>query len=913
MSTFEDAIRFSLANPEWALDELDKADCEESLLAFTRRHWSTLEPNTPFVEGWALEAVCEHLEAVTYGDIQKLLLNVPPGFMKSLLTNVFWPAWEWGPKRMPHLRYVAFSYTSSLTERDNRRFRDLLISPTYQRLWGDRFELRKIGEELVSNASTGWKLASSVGGVGTGERADRILCLPYNQRILTDKGWISVGDIVEYRYDLKVLGADAYGAVQWQAIEKYEKNPGRELVQIEFDGSTVRCTADHRVFVVGRGYVAASTINEGETVWTFGLDSLPPLRSDDLRQTEPNCQTEVLFEAVSECGRAQDIEDREQPSMYGLPDAGISAAIPSGAYAERDILLQQMPWRLQRGEKQPGLSNRPSASILQVVREGIPEQTRQGSQIRNMFVCLCDILKVATKQVRAQLGSVAAVLQLWERISTLIAYRFGGEVLLAPMFGGAAFQADARREERPLYARRSSEALSSRLDAHVQGQDQRAGQQYLPALPFAASSGRAELSRPSYRLCERELGRGQSDNALQVLPRADARFEGTEGFVGTAIVRAVKPAGYAEVTYNVRVGPHHNYSVEGLIAHNCDDPHNVKESESDTVRQETVRWFRESMSTRLNNMEKSAIVVDMQRVHESDVSGTIIESAQDYEHLMIPMEWDGRRYTTSIGWTDPREIDGELAWPERFSAKTVRLLKDILGPFGYPAQCQQLPSPRGGGIFIRDWWQLWGNPDDPMDPQFKKFPSCEYIIGSLDTAYTEKTENDYSALTIWGVWRDQYDMPKAIMMSAWRDRLAIHGLVERVAASCKRLKVDRLLIEAKASGISVSQEMQRLHAGEGYIVQLVDPKGGDKVSRAYSIQHLFADEMIYAPDREWADMVQTEMASFPRAPHDDLVDSVTQALKHLRDAGLLVHGSEMAMDLADELAHRPNDKPLYPV
>ena len=109
------------------------------------------------------------------GEIKRLLINVPPGFMKSLLTNVFWPAWEWSAMEMPHTRYVTFSYAASLTERDNGRFRDLLISREFQELWGHKFVLRKIGETKVVNDKTGWKLASSVGGVGTGERGNRVL------------------------------------------------------------------------------------------------------------------------------------------------------------------------------------------------------------------------------------------------------------------------------------------------------------------------------------------------------------------------------------------------------------------------------------------------------------------------------------------------------------------------------------------------------------------------------------------------------------------------------------------------------------------------------------------------------------------------------------------------------------------
>src|SRR5262249_45210513 len=143
------------------------------LIAFIRHFWSILEPETKFVDGWALWAVVEHLEAVTFGEITRLLINVPPGFAKSIIVDCFWPAWEWGAMNKPHLRYVAFSYSASLTERDNGKFRDLITSEPYQALYGDRVQLRNKTTIKVFNTKTGWKLASSVGGVGTGERGDR--------------------------------------------------------------------------------------------------------------------------------------------------------------------------------------------------------------------------------------------------------------------------------------------------------------------------------------------------------------------------------------------------------------------------------------------------------------------------------------------------------------------------------------------------------------------------------------------------------------------------------------------------------------------------------------------------------------------------------------------------------------------
>jgi hypothetical protein len=124
-----------------------------------------------------LEAICLHLEAITFGDIpsNRLLMNVPPGFMKSLLVNVFWPAWEWGPCDMPHMSYISFSYSDEITTRDNNKMVRLITSPAYQQLWGDRFKMTKTGERRLENDQTGFKLATSVGGVSTGERGDRVL------------------------------------------------------------------------------------------------------------------------------------------------------------------------------------------------------------------------------------------------------------------------------------------------------------------------------------------------------------------------------------------------------------------------------------------------------------------------------------------------------------------------------------------------------------------------------------------------------------------------------------------------------------------------------------------------------------------------------------------------------------------
>ena len=358
--------------------------------------------------------------------------------------------------------------------------------------------------------------------------------------------------------------------------------------------------------------------------------------------------------------------------------------------------------------------------------------------------------------------------------------------------------------------------------------------------------------------------------------------------------------------------------------------------ESEAVRFTTNMWFTEVVPDRLNNPKESAIVVIQQRLHEDDVSGVALTRDLGYTHLCVPMEYvphgivcgydlDGKiknydlwdkdeEQPVKIFWQDPRYEENAPAWPERFGPDQIEELKKAKGPYAWAGQYQQTPEIRGGSIIRRDYWQLW---DQPRFPE-----NIEYILASLDTAYTEKEENDASALTIWGVFRDANKNPKVILLHAWQERMEIHQLVERVIRSCQgdpatgRPPVDRLLIEAKASGLSVGQEIRRIIGFNGLFgIELINPtKQGDKVARAHSVIHMFSDGMIYSPRGfTWCDQVIDQSAVFPKGSKDDLVDSLTQALRYLRDYGFAMLREESRFDLAQEFKYRPRLAPLYPV
>lgn len=395
-----------------------------------------------------------------------------------------------------------------------------------------------------------------------------------------------------------------------------------------------------------------------------------------------------------------------------------------------------------------------------------------------------------------------------------------------------------------------------------------------------------------------------------------------------------------------------------------DDPNNAQEANSEAKIIETIEWWDSALSTRLNDPRSGAFVIIQQRLSEQDLTGHILEKdIGDWTHLCLPMRYEWSRHSyTSIGWNDPRGCDeegnslvvvaddgsrhardfeaalelerreGSLLWPERFGEREVALLERQMGPWTSAGQLQQRPEPKGGGIIKREWWQLW---------EQDNLPGADYIIAALDTAFTTKQENDMSAMTVWGVFSggDQTaqvtrqvnrqqdgttlvelsrtyteEHPKIIMLHAWQDRLELHDLVKRVQKTMKDCKVDKLLIENKAAGHSVAQELRRLFNIEDFAVQLVDPKGQDKVARLYAVQHLFAEGLIYAPDRGWAEEVITQCSAFPKAKHDDLVDTVSMALRHLRELGLLVRGEEFTAELDQQREHTgAPPSPLYAV
>ena len=345
-----------------------------------------------------------------------------------------------------------------------------------------------------------------------------------------------------------------------------------------------------------------------------------------------------------------------------------------------------------------------------------------------------------------------------------------------------------------------------------------------------------------------------------------------------------------------------------------DDPHNVKQSESDAERTSALSYFDRTLSSR-GASRGAATVVIMQRLHERDLSGHIMSQSDysaDWVHLCLPMLYEGNRSKTPLKFTDPRKIDGELLWPSLYPQKVVDTLSIRLGAYGAAGQLQQRPSPAGGGIIKTEHFNLW--------PSDRKLPDFSFVLQSYDTAYTEKTTNDPTACTVWGVFTHRKQQC-VLLLDAWTDHLAYPELRNKVIADWRAKyggivgddhhparRADAVLIEEKGSGQSLIQDLRRANIP----VLSYNPGRADKTARAHQIAPLLDVGTVYVLESKrdagkpitWARPLITQCEQFPNGEHDDAVDTLTQALIYLRDSNML----ELPEYVEDEIGDADYDE-----
>lgn len=340
-----------------------------------------------------------------------------------------------------------------------------------------------------------------------------------------------------------------------------------------------------------------------------------------------------------------------------------------------------------------------------------------------------------------------------------------------------------------------------------------------------------------------------------------------------------------------------------------DDPHNVREAESALVRQGVLDWYDQALQTRLNDPKTGRMIVIMQRVHENDLSGHILANELgDWDHLCLPARYEKSfpfQVKSSLGFKDPRTEEGELLWPDRFGEPELARLEKAMGSYAAAGQLQQRPSPKGGTILKAPWWREWPHYDQSGQPIL---PDFEWVLQSYDPAYSEADLilNSYSARTTWGVFKHQ-GRYNVMLLERWRDRLGFPALRKEAKASFKFWKPDTVIVEGKASGKSLIQELRQSNIP---VVEYNPDR--DKVARAHASSSLLEDGMVWYPRRKWAEDVIEMCAKFPAGDGADIVDTCTQAWIRLRRMWFMENSLE-DFDPEDEIDSKPVKKkePIY--
>lgn len=299
-----------------------------------------------------------------------------------------------------------------------------------------------------------------------------------------------------------------------------------------------------------------------------------------------------------------------------------------------------------------------------------------------------------------------------------------------------------------------------------------------------------------------------------------------------------------------------------------DDPLSPEKAHSTLHRETAIRVLSETLPTRLNDPQTSAIVVVMQRLHERDPSGFILSEELGYEHLCLPMEYDRSRHcTTSIGWSDPRKEDGELLFPERFPREVVERDKKAMGSYAAAGQLQQQPTPTGGGVFKDEWVRQWS-----------VLPDMEYRMVYADTAMKTGQENDFSVFEHWGKGKDG----RIYLLDMIRGKWEAPQLLMQAKAFWDKSKpgsgtLRKMKVEDKASGTGLIQQLKQ----GGVPVEGIQ-RDKDKLTRAYDASpQIEAGNVFLFPNHECLSDLLHELSLFPMAAHDDTIDPLMDAVQDM--------------------------------
>lgn len=303
-----------------------------------------------------------------------------------------------------------------------------------------------------------------------------------------------------------------------------------------------------------------------------------------------------------------------------------------------------------------------------------------------------------------------------------------------------------------------------------------------------------------------------------------------------------------------------------------DDPHSEQDALNVEALERAYEWYTSGPRQRLQ--PGGTIVLVMTRWNTKDLTGKLLQAQKEPK----ADQWEVIEFPAIMP-------SGEPVWPEFWKLDELEGVKASLSLPKWNAQWMQNPTSEEGALIKREWWQKWES-DQP--------PHLHHVIQSYDTAFMKKQTADYSAITTWGVFYKNEDSgPQLILLDALKERLEFPELRRVALEQYKYWNPETVIVESKASGLPLTYELRKMGIP---VINFTPSKGNDKHTRVNSVAPLFESGCIWAPtDQAFAQEVIEECAAFPYGDHDDLVDSMTQAVMRFRQGGFIDH-PEDALD-----------------
>lgn len=303
-----------------------------------------------------------------------------------------------------------------------------------------------------------------------------------------------------------------------------------------------------------------------------------------------------------------------------------------------------------------------------------------------------------------------------------------------------------------------------------------------------------------------------------------------------------------------------------------DDPINPKNAESEVYRKNSIEYYTRSLYNRLTPVNLGVRIIIMQRLHEEDLSGYLIKKHPElYTHVCLPAEISDLVKPIKL-----REIYKEgLLDPKRLGKFILSSFKKILGSRGYSGQYDQTPSPDEGGIFKKVWYDI-------VRPEtLQRNTLTEPIHFFIDSAYTDKTENDPTAILA-GFKQGNFFFVLDVV-EVWMTFPDLLKFIPDHVSKYQYSNDSKIFIEPKASGISIAQQLRAVTMLN--VVETPAPKDS-KVTRAYGVSPIHESKRVKLVDGSYIPHFLEQLAMFPNATHDDMVDVIV-----LGTDQLLVHNN----------------------